>query len=232
MIRDQRRTERSESVHDSVRVPSLSGAKAVSALLDVAEADYDAAVDSLWKPAPPDAGVLSAWNARDDLQNVVGAVVKLTRPATVVETGVAMGMTSAVILNALAENDRGHLYSIDLPALQAKADDFVGRAVPQRLRGRWTLELGPSRQLLPALAERAAPIDVSLHDADHSHDGQLEEYSTVWPHLRPGGVLVSDDVRGPAFVEFAGEVGMTPHLVASAEEKAPVGLLRKPLAIS
>lgn len=228
VMRGQQRTERAASVHDAVRVPPVSEARAVSDLLDISEAEYRSAVGSLWKPEPPDAGPLSDWNAREDLQNVVGAVVRLTKPEVVVETGVAMGMTSAVILAALAENGRGHLHSIDLPALQAKPEDFVGRAVPERLRERWTLELGPSRQLLPGIATAVAPIDLTLHDADHSHEGQLEEYRTVWPHLRSGGVLVSDDVRGPAFVEFADEVDVRPHLVAEAEDKAPVGILRKP----
>lgn len=226
-IRDQRRTEREATVHDAVRVPLVSEAEAVAQVLHIEESEYTAAVAALYKPEPPDAGAMSDWNAREDLQNVIGAVVAITKPEVVVETGVAQGMTSAVILGAMERTGSGHLHSIDLPALQTKADEFVGRAVPERLRGRWTLELGPSRQLLPAMTERVAPIDVFLHDADHSHAGQLGEYRTVWPHLRSGGVLVSDDVRGPAFVEFATEVGAQPHLIAAAQNKAPVGLLRK-----
>jgi len=234
VMRDQQRTERAETEHDAVRVPATGQAATVAGVLGITEADYQAVVADLWKPEPPDAGALSDWNARDDLQDLVGAVVRLTQPETVVETGVAMGLTSAVILAALSENGRGHLHSIDLPALQARAEDFVGRAVPERLRDRWSLELGPSRQLLPGVAERAAPIDLSLHDADHSHEGQLEEYRTVWPHIRTGGVLISDDVRGPAFVEFARDVGADPHLIAEDDDgapsgapRAPVGLLRK-----
>ena len=226
-MRDQRRTEREATVHDAVRIPPVSEAEAVCAVLGASAEEYANAVRSLWKPDPPDAGALSDWNARDGLQDVVGAVVTLTRPDSVVETGVAMGMTSAVILAALEANGTGRLFSVDLPALQAKTADFVGRAVPDSLAERWTLELGPSRHVLPDVAARAAPIDVFLHDADHSHAGQLEEYRTIWPHLRSGGVLISDDVRGPAFLEFAHEVGAEPHLVAEAEDKAPVGLLRK-----
>ena len=37
------------------------------------------------------------------------------RPSVVVETGVARGVTSRIVLEALNRNERGHLWSIDLP---------------------------------------------------------------------------------------------------------------------
>jgi predicted O-methyltransferase YrrM len=225
-MRAQRHTE--SQVELSSRPAGTSAAKAVAAILGVAEADYHSTVAELWKPQVEEQSALADWNAREELQDVIGAVVKLTRPMVVVETGVAMGLTSAVILAALESNGEGQLYSVDLPALQSKPEEFVGSAVPEEHKSRWTLELGPSRQVLPELVQHVAPIDVSLHDADHSHAGQLEEYRTVWPHLRPGGVMVSDDVRGPAFLEFAREVGATPRLIGGDEQHAPVGIVRRP----
>ena len=38
-----------------------------------------------------------------------------TQPEVVIETGVAHGVTSRIVLEALSQNDRGHLWSIDLP---------------------------------------------------------------------------------------------------------------------
>lgn len=225
-MRSQRHTER--EVDLSGRPAGSSAAEAVAAALRVSQAQYEASVAELWKPEVNDTGALADWNAREELQDVIGAVVRLTRPMVVVETGVAMGLTSAVILGALEANGEGQLYSVDLPALQSKPEEFVGSAVPEHLKSRWTLELGPSRQVLPGLVQHVAPIDVSLHDADHSHEGQLEEYRTVWPHLRPGGVLVSDDVRGPAFIEFTRAAGAQPMLIGGDDQRAPVGIVRKP----
>jgi predicted O-methyltransferase YrrM len=225
-MRGQRHTER--EVELSSRPAGTSAAAAVAAALGVTEAEYHKTVGQLWKPEVEQESALSDWNAREELQDVIGAVVKLTRPMVVVETGVAKGLTSAVILAALESNGEGQLYSIDLPALQSKPEEFVGSAVPEKFRSRWTLELGPSRQVLPGLVQHVAPIDVSLHDADHSHAGQLEEYRTVWPQLRSGGVMVSDDVRGPAFLEFTEEAGAQPKLIGGDEERAPVGIVRKP----
>jgi hypothetical protein len=40
-------------------------------------------------------------------------------------------------------------------------------------------------------------------------------------------VLVSDDVGNPAFIEFASEVGVRPHLVPGSRSDSVVGLVRK-----
>ena len=45
------------------------------------------------------------------------ALCRALRPMRVVETGVCYGVTSAFFLQALRQNDRGTLYSIDLPPL-------------------------------------------------------------------------------------------------------------------
>jgi predicted O-methyltransferase YrrM len=159
---------------------------------------------------------------------IVGTITRLTRPDVVVETGVALGFTTATILHAMAENGMGHVYSLDLPALQYDPDDPVGRAIPAELKDRWTLELGNSRKTLEPLCARVGPIDIFIHDALHTYSSQLREYRTAWPHIRSGGLLISDDVNNPAFVEFAASVGARPHLVAGPSRSDAVGLLRKP----
>ena len=46
-------------------------------------------------------------------------IVKKIKPQTAVKTGVARGETTASILRAMNENNKGHLYSIDLPVHKA-----------------------------------------------------------------------------------------------------------------
>jgi len=145
-----------------------------------------------------------------------------------VETGVARGFTTAVALRAMEDNGHGHLYSVDLPALQFRSDDVVGHAVPEALTHRWTLRVGPSRSVLPTLVREVSPIDIFLHDADHTYPSQLEEYETAWPQLRSGGVLLSDDVCNVAFIDFARSVGVRPILIATASEPNAVGAITKP----
>lgn len=46
---------------------------------------------------------------------VLYLTVRLIKPETIVETGVSSGSSSAYILRALYDNQKGKLYSIDLP---------------------------------------------------------------------------------------------------------------------
>ncbi len=202
--------------------------RAVCSVLELDEARYQSASAEVWFPTADPGDPLTIWNAREELLRIVGTIVSLTRPAVMVETGVALGFTTATVLRAMADSDRGHLYSVDLPALQYDPADPVGRAVPNELTERWTLELGDSRRKLGPLCARVAPVDIFLHDALHTYSSQLREYRTVWPFIKPGGLLISDDVNNPAFVEFAHEVGARPHLVAGSSRSDAVGLLRKP----
>ena len=202
-------------------------AEAVGRTLGIDPRDYERAVADLWMPEMDPDEPLSTYNARQELLRLVGGIIRLTEPRAMVETGVAFGFTSATALYAMDAIGSGHLYSIDLPPLQYDPDEAIGRAVPEELHGRWTLTLGDSRKLLPRVAREAAPINVFLHDALHTYSAQLREYRTVWPHLASGGVLISDDVANPAFVEFAAEVGAEPHLVVGPSRGSAVGLLRK-----
>jgi len=177
--------------------------------------------------APAGAAPHPVYGGRPELIRIAYGLVRLCSPKTVVETGVAQGATTAAILRAMQTNGDGQLHSVDLPVLYADEQEFVGRLVPAELRARWTLRLGPSRRLLPPLVSAVAPLDVFLHDADHSYEAQLEEYRTVWPHLRPGGVLLSDDIENPAFPEFANEVGARALLVGDPRASSAIGLLRK-----
>lgn len=194
---------------------------AVAAATGASPEEVEAALHDVWRPQRAERHALGG---RDLLLDLVGALVRLLRPTTVVEAGVAEGLTTAVALRALSETSGGRLYSVDLPPLEAD-ESFVGRAVPAELRASWTLTLGPTRLVLPTLLERVSPVDLFVHDADHTYTAQLEDYRLLWPHLRSGGVLLSDDLASPAFVEFAASVGARPYLVGDVGD---VGLLRKP----
>jgi len=118
------------------------------------------------------------------------------RPRVVVETGVAYGVTSTYILAALEDNNYGELCSIDLPPLAFNAAADVGYFVPQELRLRWKLNLGPAKTLLPQLLERTKPIDLFVHDSLHTYSHMKWEFDVALSALRPGGLVISDDIDG------------------------------------
>lgn len=128
-------------------------------------------------------------------------ICRALRPRVVVETGVGSGVTTAFILQALAANGEGHLWSIDLPPIGA--EEYAGSFVPQHLRSRWTLLRGRSRHLLPRLLRDLPAPDLFLHDSLHTTRNMTFEFRTAWPKMASGGVLVSDDIpMSKAFARF------------------------------
>ncbi len=168
-----------------------------------------------------------SWDGDLLLAQASYCVTRLLRPDIVVETGVAHGITTAFILQGLADNSKGHLYSIDLPALKPGAEAAIGIAVPERLRPRWTLILGDSRHALPKILRQAGHVDMFLHDSGHYYSLQTREYRLAWPYLRPGGVLLSDDLTTDAFIKFAEMQAVRPIVIAPLAKGSPFGILVK-----
>ncbi len=144
---------------------------------------------------------------------------RFARPEIVIETGVFDGVSSAVILQALSDNGRGGLVSIDLPARETiegsthgmsettlPPDTPPGWAVPDYLKDRYRLVLGDSREWLPKLLSEYPRIDIFFHDSLHTFEHQYFEYTTSWPCLSEGGLLLSDDIFwSSAFHKFCRE---------------------------
>jgi predicted O-methyltransferase YrrM len=136
------------------------------------------------------------------------------KPEKVVETGVALGWSSLAILLALAEHGKGHLTSIDMPYPGRRGDRYVGCVVPDSLRARWTLIWGTDRDALPKAISEAGPLDLVHYDSDKSPEGRAFAFDLLWPALRPGGLLISDDIQQNfGFQEFAQRVSRRPWVL-------------------
>lgn len=134
------------------------------------------------------------------------ALARIIKPRVVLETGVGSGISSAFILKALELNGSGDLFSIDLP----DEGGLSGWAVPDELRKNWHLHIGSSSLLLKPLLEKISPVDIFIHDSDHSHENMRYEFSTVWPFLRSGGLFLAHDVgRNSALFDFCKEIGFS-----------------------
>ena len=130
------------------------------------------------------------------LSRLCYAACRALKPAVVVETGVAYGVTSAFILKALEVNGQGTLHSIDLPPLGAQADHYVGSLIPEALKQRWQLHRGTTRRLLPSVLAQSGPVGLFVHDSLHTYRNMRWEFETVHPHLAPMALVISDDVDG------------------------------------
>lgn len=144
------------------------------------------------------------------------ACVRVLQPAVMIETGVAHGASSCLILNAMHLNGKGKLISVDLPDNDTNPDyNFKGKMaqtgwmVPEVLRSRWQLRLGYAQELLPAILKEEREIDIFFHDSDHSYAHMKYEFEISAGHIRKGGLLLSDDVhKNSAFSEFVKREGL------------------------
>jgi predicted O-methyltransferase YrrM len=161
------------------------------------------------------------WNDGDPAFTLaIWCLIRRLHASKIVETGVAHGVTSRIILEAL--EGRGHLWSIDLPPTWApELHREIGAAVGTSPSEQWSLILGPSRRRLPKLLDTIAPIDMFVHDSHHSKYNMLFEMTRGWSALRPGGAMVVDDIDlNTAFEEFSRTIDGE-RLIGEAEPIRP-----------
>jgi predicted O-methyltransferase YrrM len=131
------------------------------------------------------------------------AVARWRRPRGVVETGVARGVSSIVLLSAISRNQGGALTSVDI---DERAGTWVRSLFPE-----WQLTLlDPRRPThdLARLLRECSSLSLFVHDSDHREDNQKAEYELAGTHLVEGGLLFSDDVdASPAFMSYLEQRG-------------------------
>jgi predicted O-methyltransferase YrrM len=145
----------------------------------------------------------SYYDADPVMARSLWCAVRHLQPRSVVETGVARGVTSRIILEALAGNGAGRLWSIDLPPLNEPWFSQSRSAVPQSLRDDWQYLCGSARRVLPRLLRKLGTIDLFVHDSMHTYDHMTFEFKLARAHLSSVGIIVSDDVNtNRAFTEL------------------------------
>jgi hypothetical protein len=152
------------------------------------------------------------------------------RPQVAVETGVARGFTTAAILRALAENDSGHLFSIDLPPLaERRLGSQTGAATLDEDTSRWTLLSGSSRKVLPRLLRDLDCVELFIHDSMHTTRNVTFELEQIWPALANGGAMLVDDLhRNAAFRLFVRAHPESHSVVLRADDnRAVIGCVIK-----
>jgi predicted O-methyltransferase YrrM len=173
-----------------------------SALLEQRLADIETAVAE--RAACLGAGAIDSRHDADPLlARCCYACVRWLRPAVVVETGVAHGVTTAYILAALDLNGHGTLHSVDLPPHEDGAADGVAAVVPEELRTRWQLHRGMAQRVLPTLLQELERVDLFVHDSLHTYRNMRMEFTSVWSRLPRSGIILADDIEGnAAFLEL------------------------------
>lgn len=124
---------------------------------------------------------------------IVFMLIRKFKPEMVIETGIAHGYSAEIILKALSLNGNGRLKSIEIDK-KVHIEDIevdVGWVVTPSLQNLWEKMIGNSKMILSGLNEQP---DIFIHDSLHTEEHMLFEYSWAKDHLRPNGLLVSDDI--------------------------------------
>ena len=134
------------------------------------------------------------WNDGDRaFSEAIWCIVAHTRPERVVETGVAHGLTSRIILEGLESNGAGCGASISPRSIRCSTPRS---AWPCRITcgPAGPTSAGQPRQRLPHLLSELGTIDLFVHDSLHTGRNTRFELDTAWPAIRPGGAVVVDDI--------------------------------------
>jgi predicted O-methyltransferase YrrM len=117
------------------------------------------------------------------------AMVRARRPAHVVETGVDKGLGTCVLAAALLRNAaEGHPGRVSALDINPEAGYL---AAPPPWSSVVDLVIGDSVASIGALT---TPVDLFLHDSDHSVAHERAEFAAVEPKLAPGALLLTDNV--------------------------------------
>lgn len=169
-----------------------------------------------------------AFALEPEARRMLYRLTRLVAPATVIETGVANGVSSWFFLRAFAANGRGTLYSIDYPILDRRMRDRIGCLVPPNDREAWKLLLGDSGRILRSFRGQGLAADMFLHDSEHSYALMRRELAGAWSLVRDGGLILCDDIdANSAFEEFAAALPDGTSIVRSGR----MGIVRKPARI-
>ena len=126
------------------------------------------------------------------------AVIRALKPKHVVETGTDKGLGSLVIAAALLRNGVGRLTTLDI-------NPDSGYLISGRYANVTQIERGDSLALISQLTE---PLELFIHDSDHSAAHEAAEFRAVDSHLAPSALVLSDNSHTtdelPAWAELTG----------------------------
>jgi predicted O-methyltransferase YrrM len=113
------------------------------------------------------------------------AFVRALRPTHVVETGTDKGLGSCVLAAALLRNGSGRLTTIDL-------NPEAGYLIRGPYQEVATMRIGDS---LAVLRDLGRPVELFLHDSDHSPGHEAGEFVTVEPWLTDRALVLTDNAE-------------------------------------
>ncbi len=154
---------------------------------------------------------VQGWISGDDSREIVRTALSLGENPTIVEVGVFLGRSVAMLAGARSMRGSGKVHCVDpfdcsgeeysMPFYRAELQAsgastvetaFLGNVKRLKLEAWIQVHKGTSSDI----ARRwTAPIDLLMLDADHSPDGALAIFEEWEPFLKPGGMLILPNTK-------------------------------------
>lgn len=130
---------------------------------------------------------------------LIQKVIRMKRPRVGIEVGLAFGISTLYILEALKETGGQKLIGMD----PAQYDDYwrgggLHNVAASGYSDLYEFHENTSQQLLPELVGNGLKIDFAFIDGWHTFDHTLIDFFYIDQMMNVGGVVVFDDVGYPA----------------------------------
>lgn len=187
-------------------VSAVAGADVASARRMLCELQQDAEIHEHVKQATLDSSRRGLSDAQARFGRRLGwyALVRLTRPALVVETGTDKGLGALAVTRALQRNGEGRLITVD-------TNPDAGLLL-RGFHGPYDVVIADSVSTLSGMTD---PVDLFIHDSLHTRQHELAELAAVEVSLSSSATVLSDnshvtdalpswaESRGKRFLFFA-----------------------------
>ena len=142
-------------------------------------------------------------------------ICKHIEPKVIIETGVAYGWSSSVILNYIKKNSsEAKLISFDMPYPLCKNTSYVGSIVCEKFKTNWTLIKKIDLLAIKKILLKVKSIDFFHYDSDKSYEGMFRMFKIIYPYLKPNGFLIIDDINdNMAFHDFTEMYSLNSYII-------------------
>lgn len=176
---------------------------------------------------PPPTTPQGRWIVRSSIPEALGrylfALVRAGRPRICVELGTGVGFSTLYLLAALALNRRGALWSLEGdPQRLALARQHIAAAP---WHAPCHLVEGPFHKTLLPTLNAIHQVDLVFVDGAHQQATVLDQFPQLLRVMRPGGVLVYDDIRWSAGMRQAWRQIRSHRRVALSADCGRFGIL-------
>ena len=173
------------------------------------------------KPYPTD------YSINSDSRKFLYHLCRILKPKNVIETGVAYGISSSYILQALKDNEFGKLYSIDSIFRPWQTEEMIGSIIPKKLKSKWELIIGKSTEKLESISNEVNDLDIFIHDSSHTYENMMFEFNMIIKKIKKNGVIISDDIiDNDAFYDFTSANNVKKYVV-KVEGNQGLGIIIK-----